>query len=226
MLISEHNPFSSRFTTPGAIPFHFEKEWIRETRNRLQFSGDSLVEQKISDTELGLRYLVQLIKNQNGYGQITGPHGTGKSNLLHSLTTLLQEDGWNCFSCVLHDSQRRLEPMFMETLENSTKVGKPRIVLIDGYEQLSMLERFRIRIFCHIKKFGLTITTHRPVFGLPVIYGTKCSLTTLRHLVSHLQADKSRFAGLLPELHRKRDGNVREIFFDLYDLYEEERPTG
>ncbi len=190
------NPFSTRHVRPGALPFRFPPGR----------SADALVERL----------------QENGWrGQIVGPHGSGKSALLAALAEALRRSGRRSFLVELHDGQRRVPRRMRPT----GALAPGSVVIVDGYEQLSAWSRFRLRRFCRRRRLGLVVTAHASM-GFPDLYRTSTGLALVVRLVDDLLGDQaSRIAAHeVEERLRSHDGNVREVFFDLYELYE--RRTG
>ena len=98
----------------------------------------------------------------------------------------------------------------------------PRIIVVDGYEQLSRWSRFCLKWRCRRRQWGLLVTAHQSV-GLPEIFRTSTSLHVLRQIVERLSpADAASLpAETLAELFARHKGDVREILFELYDLHED-----
>jgi len=193
---SAENPFSTRRVRPGAIGYHFP-----EGR-----SAPGLVER--------LR--------ENGWrGQIVGPHGSGKSALVGALIPGIEQAGRRVVLIELHDRQRRL-PV---SLRRTPDMGAGAVVIVDGYEQLPWRRRFSLEWFCRRRGLGLVVTSHRSL-GLPDLFRTTTSVATARQIVDRLLGEgPSRV--IRPEEVDQRfsvhQGNMREILFDLYDLYEQRR---
>lgn len=194
------NPFVTRRVRPGAIPFIFPP-------------GDSL------------EALLQRLGDPCGWGQIIGPHGSGKSTLLHTLLAELRQQGVRVEFFTLNQSQRRLPMTFAETRrwDHNTQV------LVDGYEQLSWWNRWRLQRFCRRRHAGLLVTAHRDM-GLPTLYQTAVSLRTAQAVVDHLLHEfSSRItpAPITPDdvaqSCDQHQGNLREALFALYDLYQQRR---
>lgn len=192
------NPFSTARTRPGAIDFQF-------------IEGESAAT------------LLERLRSHGWRGQIVGPHGSGKSTLLASLQAAWSGYGRKPLEMVLHDGQRQLASSFWRCgdIDASTQV------IVDGYEQLSYLQRLRLKRFCRRKHCGLLITTHRSA-GLPTVYRTSVDPQIVAAIVARLTAESDwRIAPqtincLLGESH----GNVRELLFHLYDVYESQRKHG
>ncbi len=186
------NPFSTRHTRPGAIAYRFPP-------------GESP------------ERLVERLRAGDWRGQIVGPHGSGKSTLLAAVLPALQSAGQRPLLVELHDGQRRLPADFRQSIE----AAAAGVVVVDGYEQLAPWNRYRLRRLCRRRKLGLLVTTHRPV-GLPDLFRTDVAPELAWDLVEHVLAGLPPL--LTPEQLRQRlsrhRGNLREVFFDLYDLYE------
>ncbi len=194
-MIDSGNPFSTRHTRPGALPY--------------RFPGAATAEQ-----------LVERLACRRWWGQILGPHGAGKTTLLHSLLPTLLKAERDIQLFTLHGGQRHLGA----TREAIDSWDARTQVIVDGYEQLSWLARVRLKSHCRRQSAGLLVTTHRDL-GLPTLLLVQPNLATVCHLVADLTRDT-----VTPidneDVRRcfdQQQGNVREVFFALYDLYEQRR---
>ena len=194
--ISE-NPFCTRRVRPGAIDYIFPP-----------------------DMDQGV-LIARLL--QNGWrGQIIGPHGSGKSTLLKSLLAAIEQCGRRTVLVALHDGQRRL-PLDMRT---DSRLNPPAVLIIDGYEQLGHWNRMVWKRFCRRRGLGLVVTAHQSV-GLPDLCRTGVTLESAQAVVNRLLSDRE-----IPisqdELSRclaRHGENLRETLFDLYDIFEQRRPS-
>ena len=187
------NPFSTRRVRPGQLAFQFS-EPIRA------------------------RQLVDRLRQDRWWGQIIGPHGVGKSTLLHGLMPELVAAGRTVSWWTLQNGQRGW-PAGMSAAAQAWDAQT--LVVVDGYEQLRCLARWRLKIRCRSTGTGLLVTSHRDA-GLPLLVTLSCPLNTVQDLVTQLLADDPIQISQdeVSSCYRTHQGNVREVFFALYDLYE------
>jgi len=150
-------------------------------------------------------------------GQIIGPHGSGKSTLLRSLLPEIEARGRRAVLIELHDGQRRLPPQALAAGGD----GRPRQLIVDGYEQLGWWSRRRLRRGCRRHAAGLLITAHQDV-GLPTLFRTEVSKALAVELARRLvDLDTGRIhQSDVVQAIELAEGNLREALFRLYDLYE------
>lgn len=192
------NPFATRFTRPGAVPFLFEAG----------VSADAVVAR---------------FEAAGRRGAIIGPHGSGKSTLLASLLPTWHDAGMVPIVHTLHDGQRRLAAGFGQAL--FVDCGTPLLV-VDGYEQLSWWGRREVLRAVVRAKAGLLVTAHAPQRGLPTLIETRPTWETARRLIAELASSLPAECFSEDELRRRYEQcgrNLRELFFKLYDLYESHR---
>ncbi len=186
------NPFSTRCIRPGSLPFVFD--------------GDESIEQ-----------IVARFASLGWTAQIVGPHGVGKSTLLAAFLPALAAAGRPAYRIALHDGQRGLPRGWRQAATRA----QARTIVIDGFEQLSHWNRWRLKLSCRRNGWGLLVTSHRDV-GLPTLMKLTPSPATLQLVVDQLQAHHA--AALSRELVAARfaacGGNMRETLLALYDDYE------
>lgn len=189
---ARRNPFASRNLRPGALPFLFA-------------DGQTAAE------------LVDRLQTQRLCGQIIGPHGSGKSTLLHAVAVELEAAGYQLMLVRLNGHQRTL-PLLPD---------EPRVLLVDGYEQLSWWSRRQLRSVCRATGHGLVVTAHADA-GLTDLYRTSIDEWLAAEIIARL-LDKSHVVdstvrvGLTYELGRRLQAhsfNLREVLFELYDVYQ------
>jgi hypothetical protein len=188
------NPFATCWTRPGRIAYQF-------------VAGESV------------EHLVAKLAAQNWRGAILGPHGSGKSTLLETLRPAIIAAGKDVQTIALHDGQRRLPSAFFPR-----PITPHLVLIIDGYEQLSWLERWRLARCCNRTKCGLIVTAHAPTRYATVIQLAP-NLGLIEHLAATLCAEVSTLVTRedVAASHDCHGSNVREIFFDLYDRLEQRR---
>jgi hypothetical protein len=195
---SAENPFSTRHVRPGAIAYRFP-------------AGNSAAG------------LVERLRQNGWEGQIVGPHGSGKSALVAALITAIEQTGRQTMLIELHDGQRRL-PV---NLRRMPGVADGAVIVVDGYEQLGRSRRVALKRFCRRRGLGLVVTAHASA-GLPDLFRTTTSLALARQIVDRLLPKSS--SPIAPQEVNDRftlhQGDMREVLFDLYDLYEQRRPRG
>lgn len=190
------NPFSTRHHRPGAVPF-------------LGSSGGPM----------SVAPLLEAWEAAGGKGEILGPHGTGKSTLLHWLAAEAEARGTNIVRVELHDGARRLPRGW-----DMAGRGRGVLVLVDGAEQLPGWRFWLLRGACARRGWGLLVTAHRPL-GLPTLYRTHVDVALARQVVGAVLARSPRMPALVTEHEvdgalQECGGNLREALFRLYDLYE------
>ena len=210
----KHNPFSTRKTTPGKIPYHFGSEVISCRKYGDRFYND----------------LYSSLRTIDFQSQIVGGHGTGKTTFLIGLICYLENRKHTVNHISLHDGQRLLPRKFWERhirIVSQFKIGAIEnlpIDVLDGYEQLSLAQKIRLRLACQKKKCGLLITTHNPAWRLPVLLHTEPTFQTLQAIVRYLFRDQSDLEppdeNLCRSLFERHQSNIRSALFDLYDEYE------
>jgi len=182
-------------------------------------------------TELSFDLLYANFRNFDYQSQIIGGHGTGKTTFLLEFMRILMQQGCIVHHFCLHDRQRFLTDIFWErqiSLNDQFKtgvIGKVPITVIDGYEQLSLVEKIRLRRTCRKGRSGLLITTHYPAWRLPVLLRTETTDATLQYIIGHLFRElpdvKPPGNALCQSLFNRHQGNLRNVLFALYDHYEE-----
>lgn len=192
------NPFSAPRFAPGAIPFLFPP-------------GQSL------------ELFLQRLRASRWRGQIVGPHGTGKSTLIATLLPFLKQER-TVHTITRRRGDTRLPAAFWHALRQTTA---PWLVVVDGYEQLGLWSRLRLAYASRGDEAGLLVTSHTDC-GLPVLYRSHVTGELAHQLVTHLTGDPQSTPrpDVLAAHLRRHGGNVREVFFDLYDQHEAAREDG
>lgn len=194
--LAERNPFATRCVRPGVISFRFP-------------DGQSAAR------------LVERLRENNWMGEIVGPHGSGKSTLLHTLTPLLIQAGREVKPFTMHRSESRL-PIMGSDLQTWREITQ---IVIDGYEQLGGWTRILLARICRNQGCGLLLTSHGPT-GTPLLYRTAASLELVQSIVRDMQptGEPRIFDADVALSFDRQQGNIREMFFELYDIFERRRP--
>jgi hypothetical protein len=166
--------------------------------------------------------LVERLRVNHWRGQIVGPHGTGKSTLLAALVPALEAAGRRVRFVTLHEGDRRLSFSRADWNQLSDRC----VLILDGYEQLGRLARWSVDLRCRRRGCGLLITTHRDL-GLPLLFTTNSRLALAIELARELlpPGEQTIQDADIEAAWRERGGNLREMLFDLYDLFELRRTT-
>lgn len=192
------NPFGSRYTRPGALPFV------------LPVSTNHSLEQTAQQTLCA------------GRTAIVGPHGSGKTTLLHALCqtesfrqqAILPEQ-----IIVLRQGESNVH-----LWQELTNCPQRPLLILDGYEQLTWWQRPRLLLWCRRHKVPLLVTSHRPLRGFATLKHAPPSLPIARQLAESLLIDHPHLtAALLADfdtLWQTCGGNMRDLWSTLYDRYE------
>lgn len=227
--LSNRNPFSVRYIQPGVVPFFFKRDFLASLEKQYpqrfeEYFAESVLNGESVKTELGYHFLSWFFEKNHWCSQIAGPHGSGKTTLMSGLASFLKNRKCRILYFTLHDHQSIIPSLFWKDLRlfSSEKGGK-KIFFLDGYEQLSLKNKLEIRWFCKTTGLGFLFSTHKPAWGIPVLFRTTPTSDLLHQIVDYL-LDDPEF--VLPEfdynhLFRDHGGNIRDILFSLYDEFED-----
>jgi AAA15 family ATPase/GTPase len=175
----------------------------------------------IFDAGVDCRVILERLLAAGGIGQIVGEHGSGKSALLETFAKFLQKYGLNVQKTTLNSSQKNLHQDFLLSLQ---KINSDTIHILDGYEQLSLVSRIGLRRIERHKSNGLIFTTHKRAIYIPIIYRTTAKPEIFQALVQNMikntnfKIDQTQIIQII----KNSNGNFRNGFFKLYDLFEEQ----
>ena len=155
--------------------------------------------------------LMQELHQHRWRGQIVGPHGSGKTTLLRTLDAHWRHQARDPVTVTLHDRQRAMPRLPWTDFDDATQL------IVDGYEQLSRLERWRLVHRCRARRCGLLVTSHQQQKNLPVLYQTQTTLELVDEIVralldtaTHIEFDQPLrdFLGCNRNRHTQPPGNA------------------
>lgn len=193
------NPFATRWTRPGAIPFQFPE-------------GTSLED-----------CLARLRGGAERRLQILGPHGCGKSTLLRTLLDSYRERGGRAELRRVGPRGAIEEVIEYDDFPDEDNLPRTPIWLcVDGWEQLPWLHRLSLRA----TKTHLLVTTHRDL-GWPTLLQPQPTIELAIQLARQLQQQLPHHRRLdnqvVSQCFQRCGGNMRETLFALYDEHEQAR---
>lgn len=162
--------------------------------------------------------LVHRLALQEWTGEIVGPHGSGKSTLLATLEPLVAAAGKNWQRVDLRQAaSQRCHVRALREISLDPEI----LLVVDGFEQLSRPARQWVRWRCRRQGAGLLATSHR-ASGLPTLASLRpefdVALALFHRLILGVETPVSE-ADLQSAFNACR-GNLRDVFFDLYDRHE------
>lgn len=201
-LFPDQNPFSTAAVKPGAIAFRFCGE--------SNCGGPS-----------DAASLVTKLQENRWRGEIVGPHGSGKSTLLHALFPALEAAGREVCRYVAKPKAKQL-PM---SATDWSAWHESTLVVIEGYELFNRRHQKLLDRACRNSGAGLLITCHKPQ-GLPPLFHTAVTVELAIAIVTHLLPPDCDFISAtdVQDSFSRHGQNLRELLFEMYDLYEQRRP--
>jgi energy-coupling factor transporter ATP-binding protein EcfA2 len=197
------NPFATRFIRPGAIDYLFPAGQ----------SIDSLLAQ---------------LESNHWWGEIVGPHGSGKSTLVAALVPALEAVGQQVVRYVLTpDGDGRpecLAPLGAYAYIADQPLGPSSQLILDGYERISWWWRRRIQVLCRKRGAGLLVTAHQPL-GLPPLIAIEPTEQLAQQIVQSLLpiGDSIITPADVSTAFAQTGGNLRETLFALFDVHHSRR---
>ena len=168
------------------------------------------------------------LRGNGWWGEIVGPHGSGKSTLVAALVPVLQATGRKVVRYVLTpDSDDRpecLAPAGAFAFLAKLALDDQTQLILDGYERVSWWWRRRIGVLCRKRGAGLLVTAHQPL-GLPPLVQTEPTDELAERIVEKLlpQGDETITPADVRAAFAQHGGNLRETLFALFDVYQARR---
>lgn len=187
----DSNPFATCWTRPGALPFVTHGQGCDASQ------------------------VIQQLKSSCWLGQLVGPHGSGKSTLLRALACHLPKHGVTPRAVDAQD-QSRIE---------IDSAREDELLMIEGFERLGWGQRAVLLSRLKKSRVGFVLTTHRPLRGWrapAVVARLNTDEAVLTELYARLVATRPSAVTLedARRSHCRRRGNLRAVWFDLYNLHE------
>ncbi|MBP89040.1 MAG: hypothetical protein CMJ64_20385 [Planctomycetaceae bacterium] len=195
-MFPDQNPFSTWAVRPGAIVFRFVNGSSRES-------------------------VLTKLEENGWWGEVVGPHGSGKSTLLATLAPGFEERGRTVKRYVVKLGEKQLA---INTLELRKWTPNTQVV-VEGFEKLGRRNRKMIETVCKRQQAGLLVTCHESL-GFPALLQTSISLELGISLVRDLLPPDCDFISDddVRRSYERHRHNLRELLFEMYDLYEKRRP--
>lgn len=161
-------------------------------------------------------------------GLLLGPHGTGKSTVLHHLGAWLRAEHRGGGPC-----GREVRLCRMPGPADwwwCARHGHRAVLLWDSAENCPVPRAATTRLVLAITRAGCVATAHRPMWGWPALLRTQVQPAVGHALVCRLLhgaaplPDGSPYPvptpGGVAQMLERAGGNMREVLFALYDDYE------
>ncbi|MGB7324967.1 MAG: hypothetical protein WBD31_08840 [Rubripirellula sp.] len=202
------NPFCTRFVRPGVIPYRFG---IDDERGQLESIVARLIQSKC--------------------GLIVGPHGTGKSTLVADVVRQFESmrvavaPVQLCVSptTALYSRIRHRHAAAQRVRRAQVSLSGGGLLVIDGAEQLSGWAWRGLTRSSRRRKQVVLATSHYDFPGSVTLHRTGSNQALIQELTESLVADSSekiadRVSDELSRRHLDESTNVRDLWFDLYDV--------
>lgn len=138
--------------------------------------------------------------------QLVGPHGSGKSTLLVHLERQARRREVSCV---------RFRGSHGVPWRDVTRLARERrgVLLLDEAEELASFAV--VALLARLLGLALVASTHREL-GLPTLLRTHVDAALASRVLGHVAPDVTAPADLAERLARNA-GNLRDVFFELYD---------
>lgn len=198
---SLENPFSAKRLVPGAMPF--VQSGFSTNQN-----GDYFLD------DLAARFL------ESGFGQIIGPHGCGKTTLAKAIL-----DGFEDVSSRFVVVRNQNSIQTIQTLH--VPKTQRQVIVLDGVERIPLVHRMTFLAYVRgqLKRDNrlFLITSHKKIFGWPVLVGLQPSFEQFKLLADQLihNSGVNLERSDMERVYSEAKENYRDAFMKLYDVIRE-----
>lgn len=167
------------------------------------------------------------------WGLVVGEHGSGKSTLIQTLLPGLNDRFCDVRTIQTHAptaadlagrlaQRRRTSAAVIRAAKGLVPSG---LMIVDGLEQLGLASRFRLMRIARSRQQYVLATSHRELWPFATLFRTEVTSDLIHDLTETLVADESDVLrrAVKHELQTRpltTLQNVRELWFDLYDVAE------
>ncbi|MCB0339345.1 MAG: hypothetical protein KDD53_07060 [Bdellovibrionales bacterium] len=144
---------------------------------------------------------------------IVGCHGSGKTTYLKSFERKLKTVGINSVRVFLNDESPRIFRAISR--KELKKILVDSVLIIDGAEFISIFEWLTLSRLIR-KGRGALISSHHPL-KYPVLHNCRTTPESLNRLLTKLSPPKINSRIDINNCYDRHSGNLREVFFELYD---------
>ena len=212
------NPFATSFIAPSKVVYRFSHGATAVSPHTVDVHLETLLA-KLRGTRRAV---------------VVGPHGTGKSTLLHTFLPKLQRSFPKvAFHQLSNDPSLGLRKRMMERFRAGKRVRDvlaelpaDGLLVVDGWEQMTRSSRWRVAKSAMTRKVTLLVTAHRGMPGWTVLHETRSTPKLIRSLADDLLSDSPHELRKMVDVHLKNrrllpTTNIRDLWFEMYDMVED-----
>ena len=146
-------------------------------------------------------------------GLIAGPKGSGKTTLLEQLRARFEGQGTPVAHLRINADDRARRTFSLARWADAQDPAG--LWILDGAEQMSWLDRLRLRRILHRPAHGFLVTSHRPLAGIPLLLETRTTPALLADLLREL--DPAWSGPSAADLFARHHGNLRLALIEAYE---------
>lgn len=212
------NPFSTSFVAPSHVVYRFSHGANAISPHNVDIQLETLLA-KLRTTRRAV---------------IMGPHGTGKSTLLHTFLPKLQRSFEKVsFHQLTNDPSQGFRARLAERFRAGKRIRQSLLdlppeglLIVDGWEQMTWSSRWRVAKSSMTRKVTLLVTSHHRMPGWTLLHETKSTPKLIRSLAGDLLSDSPHEIRKMVDSHLKDrrllpTTNIRDLWFEMYDMVED-----